>query len=186
MNATFNLNNERIKNIASNFKIHTESITLLKDGYDALIKNVPYQYLAHIMRTMEDYIRKNVEKAEYFRITCMPTEESKDKLKDLACATYQKKYSFDIVYDRNMSETRKKVCIAYELGHLWLVIKTNKEYESKHEPLSSIYGLLIMLHKLDFQNQNSKTFTEEELIQEFLFIMNRNDGKYHTSQIFDR
>lgn len=194
MTNTFHLNNTRLNKIEDSFKIHKESILQLKDDYTKLVENVPYQYLAHIMRTMEDYIRKNVEKAEYFRITCMPTEESKDELKDLACATYQEKYSFDIVYDRNMSETRKRVCIAHELGHLWLVIQTNKNYDSTHEPLSSIYGLLIMLHKLDCQKQNSNSeargeeteVEEDKLIKEFLFIMNRNDGKYNTSQVFER
>ncbi|MGP1520513.1 MAG: ImmA/IrrE family metallo-endopeptidase [Treponema sp.] len=174
------------------FNISQDNISSISDWYDKLIKNVPYQYLAHIMRTMEDYIRKNIPKAESFRITCMPTEESKDELKDLACATYQEGYSFDIVYDRNMSESRKRVCIAHELGHLWLVITTNKEYESNHEPLSSVFGLLIMLHKLDYKKQSKSSLShkqdvcdsEEELIREFLFIMNRNNGRYNTSQVF--
>ncbi|MGP1414418.1 MAG: ImmA/IrrE family metallo-endopeptidase [Treponema sp.] len=192
METFFNLSNSRIKNILNAFNISQDNISSISDWYDNLIKNVPYQYLAHIMRTMEDYIRKNIPKSEFFRITCMPTEESKDELKDLACATYQEGYSFDIVYDRNMSESRKRVCIAHELGHLWLVIKTNKEYESNHEPLSSLFGLLIMLHKLDYKKQNKSSLShkqdvcdsEEELIREFLFIMNRNNGRYNTSQIF--
>ena len=195
MGNLLNLTDARIKKIISNFKIKKESIISLRQGYEQLIKDVPYQYLAHIMRTMEDYIRKNVKEAEYFRITCMPAEESREEIKDLACATYQEKYSFDIVYDKNMPEDRKRACIAHELGHLWLVIQTNKEYESKHEPLSSIYGFLIMLHKLDYthdQNERHSSIkqelcdSEDKLITEFLFIMNRTDGKYNTSQVFDR
>lgn len=183
----FDFADEEIKTISNRFGIKKESIDALIVDYQKLIQDIPYQYLAHIIRTMETYVRKNVKDAQFFRITCEPTPESNEALKGLAGATYHERYSFDIVYDKEMKDKDKRVCIAHELGHLFLVIMQNTEYDAKHEPLSSIYGLLTMIHKLHHKKNNGDSYNSAEaLINAFLLLMNRSDGKFNTSQSFQR
>ena len=183
----FDFTDEEIKTISNRFDIKEETISTLIADYQKLIQNIPYQYLAHIIRTMETYVRKNIKDAQFFRITCEPTPESNDALKGLAGATYHERHSFDIVYDKEMDGKDKRVCIAHELGHLFLVIMQKTGYDVKHEPLSSLYGLLTMIHKLHHKKNYYDAYKSvEALINAFLLLMNRNDGKFNTFQSFQR
>lgn len=163
------------------FSLKKGFVDSLTDEYTNLIREIPYQYLAHIIRTMEVYIRNISEDWQFFRITCSPTNESSDFLKELACATYQKFDSFDIVYDKDMTPLQKRVCIAHELGHLFLVVMTDRDYGDNHEPLSTLYGILTMLHKQQFQNKDKKHKSEQDVIADFSQMFNRINGKPNIS-----
>lgn len=167
--------------ICKTFSLKQESVDILTEDYKKLIQTIPYQYLAHIIRTMEVYIRNISPEWQFFRITCSPTNESNKFLKELACATYQKFDSFDIVYDKDMTSLQKRVCIAHELGHLFLVVMTNREYGDNHEPLSTVYGILTMLHKQQFQNKDKKHRSEQDVIADFSQMLNRLNGKPNIS-----
>lgn len=153
--------------ISGEFPLKTENVASMIDMYEHLIKIIPYQYLAHIIRTIEEYVRQYVQGADFFRITCKPIKDNK-KIQGLASATYQKPYSFDIVYDDSMPEIKKRVCIAHELGHLLVSIKPDRNYNiAPHEPLSSVYGILITLHKKYCKDVQKTSQSTDEIIKDF-------------------
>lgn len=177
----FKCSEETKHDICKAFSLKKDSVDILTDDYRNLIKTIPYQYLAHIIRTMEVYIRNLAPEWQFFRITCTPTNESNEFLKELACATYQEFDSFDIVYDKDMNPLQKRVCIAHELGHLFLVITKKRNYGDKHEPLSTLYGILTMLHKQQFQHKDKKHRSEQDVIADFSQMLNRLNGKPNIS-----
>lgn len=164
MSDKFNCSTAARKKISKEFQLTEENISDVNKAYNKLIKNIPYQYLAHIIRTIEEYVRKTVKGADYFRITCMPAKPE-DKM---IGATYQKPYSFDILYDSNKSEIERRVFIAHELGHLLVSVMLNQNYgRQAHEPLSSVYGILITLHKMSCRDTERTSLSEEEIIEDF-------------------
>lgn len=176
----FPLTVETKKEISCKFGIREDFIDKMMEDYDRLIQNIPYQYLAHIMRTMETYIRENIPDSEFFRITCNPTKTSNDKIKMQAMANYVKPDSFDIVYDKDMNDLQKRVCIAHELGHLFLVIMKDRAYDDKHEPLSTVYGILTMLHKQACKNKENHK-SDKDVVLDFSLMFNRNNGEFNIS-----
>lgn len=178
----FSCDQKTKKDVANLFDIKETSIDKMIEDYNRLIQNIPYQYLAHIIRTMEVYIRKNIPKSDFFRITCNPTKTSNDMIKGQAIAKYAKPYSFDIIYDKDMDDLQKRVCIAHELGHLFLVIMKDREYDDKHEPLSTVYGILTMLHKQDFKNKE-KHKSDQAVLADFSLMFNKDNGKFNISSI---
>lgn len=139
------------------------------------VTNIPYQYLAHIIRTLETYIRQK-EGFGYFRITCTPTKDMALIAKDLSAGFYTEKVSYDIYYDERLHELQKRVAIAHELGHLFFIMEFGKDETDTHEPLSSLFGIIAMLHK--FQMANSKKYhkSEEDIIKDFILLMNKQNG----------
>ncbi len=167
MHNKFSCSPDTLKKMSEEFSIQEESIIQISQTYEKLINNIPYQYLAHIIRTIEEYVRNKVSGAGFFRITCKPIKNNA-KVKGLASATYQKPYSFDIVYDDSMPEINKRVCIAHELGHLLVSVMFDQNYDRKpHEPLSSVYGILITLHKKYCKNTEKTKLSDEEIISDF-------------------
>ncbi len=172
MDNHFEAQSNTVKMISEKFLLNTDSIVKVNDGYNELINNIPYQYLAHIIRTIEEYVRRKVPKADFFRITCKPIKDN-PKIKDLASAKYHKPYSFDIVYDGDMPEIKKRVCIAHELGHLLVCVMLGQNFDrQKHEPLSSVYGILITLHKKFCQGIQKTSELDEKIIQDFKDMTN--------------
>lgn len=177
----FKCSEETKRDICKIFSLKRDNVDVLMKDYKELVDTIPYQYLAHIIRTMEVYIRNLAPEWQFFRITCNPTNESNEFLKELAIATYQEFDSFDIIYDKDMNPLQKRVCIAHELGHLFLVIMKNTNYEDRHEPLSTVYGILTMLHKQQFQNKNKKHRSEQDVVADFSQMQNRLKGKPNIS-----
>jgi Domain of unknown function (DUF955). len=144
------------------------------------VMDIPYQYLAHIIRTLETYIRKK-EGFGYFRITCTPTQDMSLIAKNLSAGFYNSKASYDIFYDECLPELQKRIAIAHELGHLFFILEFDKDETDTHEPLSSLFGVITMLHK--FQMARSKEYhsSEEDIIRDFKLLMNRQNGIFNIS-----
>ena len=161
------------------FGIKESSINDYVELYNT-ITDIPYQYLAHIIRTLETYIRQK-DGFGYFRITCTPSKNMERSAENLAAGFYNEKRSYDIYYDECLPELQKRVVIAHELGHLFFIMEFKKDTTDMHEPLSSLFGIIAMLHK--FQMANSKEYhsSEENIIRDFKLLMNRQSGILNTS-----
>lgn len=175
MKNKFSCPDSAIRKISEEFPLNEKNIVKISKLYEKLIDEIPYQYLAHIIRTIEEYIRTHIKGADFFRITCKPIKNN-EKIKGLASATYQKFYSFDIVYDdsgdNDESEINKRVWIAHELGHLLVSVMLDQHYNLKpHEPLSSVYGILITLHKKFCKNTERTSISDDEIINDFKKIL---------------
>ena len=110
----------------------------------------------------------------------------------VACASYQKNCFFSIYYPAHLEEKKLRVCLAHELGHLYLIEYANHLLENAPfdegtdtEPLSSVFGILAILDKNDFYAtiQNKKLIHKSwnDLLRDFKALNNRNKKIYNQS-----
>lgn len=50
-----------------------------------------------------------------------------------------------------------------------------------HEPLSSLFGIIAMLHKFQMAHLKEYHRSEEDIIRDFKLLMNRQNGILNTS-----
>lgn len=164
--------------------ISREHITSTETEYSKIIASIPYQFLAHIIRTMEIYAQKKLN-CPFFRITCSPIE-IKDVAKGLASGQYYENSSFDIVYDSKSDEIQTRVAISHELGHLFLILlhtQGNAAEDLRTEPLSTLFGIITMVHKrIDNNGKKKKCHkSDKDIVEDFSLLVNRNKGKFNIS-----
>lgn len=138
------------------------------------------QYLAHLIRTMEIFVR-NQKSKEYFRITVTPND-SADGIESLAWASYSGDwYSFDIYYDKKLDEIQKRIAIAHELGHLFYDVISETSEQADRETLSTVFGIAAMLHKYQCKSDAPLYASEEELVSKFKLLQNRTEDILNVS-----
>lgn len=179
-NNDFKLDDEKIFFISKSFNISEKIVKKLYDVYKQIQGNINEQYLAHIIRTMEKQLREITGNA-LFQITVDKMTEPSTA--GAGCAAYVKGCYFSICYDPNMEEKQLRVCIAHELGHLYLIEYLNNkgfDFDEKSliEPLSSIFGVFAMMDKNDFYHniQDKKLMHSscKALIDDFTLMSNRD------------
>lgn len=170
---------ETKEEIQKTLEIEQRTICDFETRYEKLKNGISYQYLAHIIRTLETYIREN-KKMNFFRITCH-AKETNDKTKGLAWASYRKGFSYDICYDETAEGLQKRVAIAHELGHLFYLIEFDKTMDDTHEPLSSLFGIIALIDRQETLKSVEKHPSEKAIIQDFSLLMNRKNGKTNVS-----
>lgn len=178
----FVMNAEKEKFIAEQFDIKQETVSDLFRKYTELNSLNKKQYLAHIMRSLEEYIRIHCN-APFFRITCKASSNN-PTLKGTGCASYKKKQSFNIVYDSQLNPKQARVVIAHELGHLFWIALSEREYTDTHEPLSSIFGIFTIMDKNDFYAEKTSDLQHESwqrIVTDFKQLKNELDGKFNIS-----
>ena len=178
----FSVDTEKINHIAERFETKQKTVEELHRKYSELNGRMKDQFLAHVMRSLEEYIREH-HNAPLFRITCRASTNN-PALKGTGCASYKEKLSFNIVYDSNMDPRQARVVIAHELGHLFAITVFNRDYKEKHEPLSSIFGIFTILDKNDFYAEKTVPFQHkswQDIVSDFLLLKNRAEGKQNIS-----
>lgn len=173
-----NLSDESIELARKAFDITPSQIKKFETKYKNLVEKIPYQYLAHIIRSLETYIRNKPE-MKFFRIFCTPSKiEGMDN--GLAAGFYKENRYYNICYNDNADELQVRVAIAHELGHLFYLIEYNKSMDETHEPMSSLFGTFVMIHKLKTSSKR-KHHSEKDIIDDFTLLMNRENGKLNVS-----
>jgi hypothetical protein len=172
----FKITSSRKQRLATVFKTDPKTVNILNKVFNSL--NLKGQYLAHIIRAMEEYIRKTTGNA-LFRLICEPS------LGDLEVggAQYFSEKFFVVHYNPRMQERELRVYLAHELGHLFILAIVNNNRAPRDripsdadvEPLSSIFGILTVANKNDFyQNIRNNTQlnhqTWDEMEQVFLSL----------------
>lgn len=166
--------------IGENFSTSASAIKACADSYNKIISQSPYEYLAHLIRTMEIFVR-NQKNKDYFRITVTPNNSSTG-IADLAWAAYSGDwYSFDIYYDEKLDPVLKRVAIAHELGHLFYDVICETQEPFDRETLSTLFGITAMLHKYQCKTDAPLYSSEEALVSKFKLLQNRTEGKENIS-----
>lgn len=168
--------------MSESFHINVEQIKELQNKYKKLYESVKGQYLAHIIRSLEEYIRKELN-APFFTITCRPSSYN-NALKGTGCASYIEGISFNIVYDCSLDAKSTRVIIAHELGHLFNAILFDKKYDEIKEPLSSIFGIFTIIDKNNFYANETKPLLHKsckDIIDDFKQLENKTCGKLNIS-----
>jgi len=156
VNDEFVITDERLSRIAKEFRLSQESVVKLHKEFEGLKKQIKDHYLAHISRVLEVFFKEKTGNREFF-IECKPFRINAPGQRG-AVSFYHRFHRFTINYDSTLPERERRINIAHELGHLYLLARyyaeTGKEYEPKleetTEPLSSIFGLFTISDKNHF------------------------------------
>jgi hypothetical protein len=184
----FSITLEIILAISKQFSVSEEIVKTLHLFFNNIIKGIKGQYLAHIIRTMEERLRR-FPGNEMFRIECSPVD-SKEKRLGIASSHYYKGRYFSIFYHPNTEDKQLRIMLAHELGHLFLIEYFNatqetKEYDktSQTEPLSSILGIFIIFDKNDFYYNKTATFKHKstKAILDDFKLLRKNLQNLHRS-----
>jgi hypothetical protein len=178
-NTEFVIDSNKKAQIAVAFGLTLESVEDLYTSYVSVAAKIKKQYLAHMVRAMEDFFKEKTRNTN-FHIICEPFKEIVPGQKN-GLAQYYRGSKFVIYYNNTISETRSRMYIAHELGHLFLIAlndvanrRDDPMYEGTTEPLSSIFGIFTIADKNDFyQNiaasgRNHPTW--DSLLADFLQI----------------
>lgn len=179
----FQIDNEKLQFIAQRFKLDKDIIDKLYKNYKPFKERMKHHYLAHVIRSMEDYVR-DLHSAPMFRITCTPSSNN-PALKGAGFATYTKKVCFNILYDSALDEKQARIVIAHELGHLFVIASLGEDYAHNHEPISSIFGVFSILDKNDFYAEKTHCYQHhswQSVIDDFCLLKNKQSGRLNTSQ----
>jgi Zn-dependent peptidase ImmA (M78 family) len=184
----FTVTDEIINKISSRFEARKEIIEGLRTFYDVFAKDMKRQYLAHIIRTMEERLRQ-VSGNEMFRIVCSPVDETSKEL-GVASAHYYKNRYFAIFYHPRTNEKQLRVMLAHELGHLFLIEMLNTKFDLQCdektliEPMSTILGILAIFDKNEFYYNKTSPFkhtSPDEVLRDFSLLKNREKNKLNVS-----
>jgi hypothetical protein len=151
--------------------------------FNHVITEVKNQYLAHIIRSMESYIRKET-KNPMFQINTFSMDPSSPML-NVGCAQYFPKRYFSIFFHPNMDEKQLRVCLAHELGHLFIIEMVNEgikdgvkplSQKTLTEPLSSIFGIFTIADKNNFYKDRGVLLNHhswKDIVSDFLQLQEK-------------
>jgi len=188
----FIVKDDTIEKIALQYGVRKDTVGHTYTFYKELSVGIRRQYLAHIIRAMEEELR-HVSENQFFVIKLYPVNAGSKEL-GIASAQYFKNRYFSIYYHPNTDEKQLRILLAHELGHLFLIEWLNnmrqdqdKEYNEKDitEPVSTIFGIFATLDKDDFYHRRMYDYrhnTQEEVLADFEFLIkNRSTCKLDPS-----
>ena len=179
----FEVTDEKFNAISQCFNVDQDTVKLVHKVFSKVIGGVKNQYLAHIIRCMEVYIRHETNNP-FFQINCFPLDTNSPVL-NVGCAQYFPKRHFTIFFHPKMNEKQLRVCLAHELGHLFMIELVNDRKgdgkpmlntKALTEPLSSIFGVFTIMDKNDFYENRGKRLNHrswEDIVQDFVSLQNR-------------
>jgi Zn-dependent peptidase ImmA (M78 family) len=179
----FSVTDEKIAYISEQFRVNGSQVRLIHRFFSRVIGEVKNQYLAHVIRCMESYIRKKTGNP-MFQINTFPLDTESPML-NVGCAQYYPERYFVIFFHPRMDEKQLRACLAHELGHLFIIELLNEEKTdgSEHfdkttvtEPLSSIFGIFTIMDKNLFYKEKAINFNHrswEELVQAFVHLQEK-------------
>jgi uncharacterized protein YjaZ len=179
----FSITDEKITCISDQFHVNKPTVELVHRLFSRVIDEVKNQYLAHIIRCMESYIRRKTGNP-MFQINTFPIDPG-SRVLNVGCAQYYPKRYFSIFFHPRMDEKQLRVCLAHELGHLFIIELLNEEKNDGSEPLdkttlteplSSIFGIFTIMDKNLFYRETASKFNHhswEELVQAFAHLQEK-------------
>jgi hypothetical protein len=181
--AEFSVTDEKIAYISDQFRVGKTQVKRIYELFSTVIGGVKNQYLAHIIRCMESYIRKKTE-SPMFQINTFPLDPASPVL-NVGCAQYYPKRYFTIFFHPRMDERQLRACLAHELGHLFIIELLNEgkndgsepfDTTTLTEPISSIFGIFTIMDKNHFYKEIASSLNHhswEELVQTFIHLQEK-------------
>jgi hypothetical protein len=184
----FTVTDKIVAQISEQYNMPKKLIENLRSFYVRFVGDMKQQYLAHIIRTMEEQLRI-ISGNSMFRIVCSPVDKTSKEF-GIAKAQYYKKRFFAIYYHPNTDEKQLRVLLAHELGHLFLIEMVNSTFGKQYdetayvEPSSTVFGILAILDKNEFYHNKTTTYmhkSPDEVLNDFYLLHNRSTGKLNIS-----
>jgi Zn-dependent peptidase ImmA (M78 family) len=163
--------------------VKKSDVELVHRIFSKVIDGVKNQYLAHIIRCMESYIRQKTGNL-MFQINTFPLAPDSQVL-NVGCAQYYPKRYFSIFFHPRMDEKQLRACLAHELGHLFIIELLNEgkndgsqplDNTTLTEPLSSIFGIFTIMDKNHFYKETAQNFNHhswKEIVQAFVHLQEK-------------
>jgi Zn-dependent peptidase ImmA (M78 family) len=156
MSDEFVITDDRLSIIADTFGIEKGSVEKLHREFSSLEVQIKNHYLAHICRVLEVFFKEKTGNREFF-IECKPYRINAPGQRG-AISYYFRFHKFAILYDSTLPERERRINIAHELGHLYLLaryyaetgVENEPKFEKTTEPLCSIFGLFTISDKNHF------------------------------------
>jgi hypothetical protein len=179
----FSVTNEKIVHISEQFRVDNSHVELVYKLFSEVIDGVKTQYLAHVIRCMESFIRKETGNL-MFQINTFPIDPD-SRVLNVGCAQYYPKRYFSIFFHPRMEEKQLRVCLAHELGHLFIIELLNEgtmddskllDKTAVTEPLSSIFGIFTIMDKNLFYKEKALNFNHHswnEIVQAFVHLQEK-------------
>ena len=181
--AEFEVTGEKLDAISRSFGVGGNTVRLVHGIFLKVISGVKTQYLAHIIRCMEAYVRNETQNP-FFQINCFPLNPDSPLL-NVGCAQYFPKQYFTVFFHPKMDEKQLRVCLAHELGHLFMIELVNDQKDAGEallnaqaltEPLSSIFGVFTIMDKNDFYSDRGKKLNHhswEDIVRDFAHLQDK-------------
>jgi Zn-dependent peptidase ImmA (M78 family) len=178
----FTVTDEIVSQIAVQYNTTEKEVETIRRFYKKFANDMKRQYLAHVIRTMEERLRQ-ISGNEMFRIVCSPVDET-SKILGIAGAQYFKNRYFAIYYHPKTEEKQLRVLLAHELGHLFLIELVNSKFDQRYdektkiEPLATIFGIFTIFDKNEFYHNKTAPFkhkSPEEILSDFSLLRNRDN-----------
>jgi hypothetical protein len=173
----FSVTDDKLNQIAKDFGVEEDAVRKIFANYQKLSEKMKTQYLAHAIRSVEAYVREK-QNAPFFTIFCKPMSADAPEL-GIGSAIYQPKQFFSMMFHPRMEEKQLRICLAHELGHLFIIASSDRHYDDITEPLSSIFGIFTILEKNDFYANRTSNFLHpswQSVVKDFLLLKNRSKG----------
>jgi hypothetical protein len=179
----FDVTKEKLEEISTKFRVDPQTVRAVFRIFTDVISGVKNQYLAHIIRCMEVYIRSHTGNP-MFQINCFPIDPESPVL-NVGCAQYFNKRFFSVFFHPRMEAKQLRVCLAHELGHLFIVELLNDsgkeqpprfDEKTQTEPVSSILGIFTIMDKNAFYKDQCRELNHhswEDIIQDFILLQNK-------------
>jgi len=162
------------------YSITKKQVNSFLHFYNEFSRDMKHQYLAHVIRAMEEKLRK-VPDNEMFQIICSPVAED-SRMLNFVAAQYQKNCYFAIYYHPKLEEKQLRIKIAHELGHLFLVelIQAHTELNANLgktqlvEPMATIFAIFSIFDKNDFYHNRTKPYmhvSPEAILNDFNILI---------------
>jgi Zn-dependent peptidase ImmA (M78 family) len=179
----FEVTEEKLKAISKKFSVPLEAVRIVHTMFVDAISGVKNQYLAHIIRCIEAYCR-DATRNPMFQINCFPLDKDSPIL-NVGCAQYFPKRFFSVFFHPGMEEKQLRVCLAHELGHLFIIellnereLEKGKTYDQTTltEPISSIFGVFTIMEKNDFYQEHIQSLKHkswDDIVEDFVHLQDR-------------
>ncbi len=184
----FDIDDALIKDIASKLALDKKHISVIhkifKESFiDSPSSGLRTQFLSHLIRSMELIIRERTGHP-FFQIVLRALPENDTEL-EVGTAQYQKNRFFIIYYHPCMDLTQLRVCLAHELGHLFLsALMGHEKPIKKTESMASVFGCLALIDKNRFYKTRAREFVrpdENSIVDDFAQMRNRKKDRYNLS-----
>lgn len=182
----YKINDEKIAVIAQTFGTDRDTVKKMNALYKDISEGMKYQYLAHVIRTVEEKIRIELHNP-LFQIQCIPVDKA-SPLTGFGSAQYFEQDCYLIYYHPELDDKQLRILIAHELGHLVVEVLVRKAEDPNNdcsEPLSSILGVLTILDKNDFYQCRASQYQHsswQDIIKDFSLLKNQTEGIYNMSK----
>ncbi len=182
MRLPFTIKEEDITAIANTFNEREETVRILaKDFANTVKERISREFLSHVVSSLEKMARE-VTGNQLFIIELKPLTDGHN----VFSSKYSPKRFFTVYYPKDMEPKQKRVGIAHELGHLYVLLLLKlPDVSEKDENLCSIFSILTIADRCQFYKKESAAYTHpsvEDIVSQMSLLHNTQNGKLNISE----